>query len=210
MLAGRLIAMMCTWLLAAAAPVLSGPASGPASGPDSGPESGAPDLLRDELPIARPCRIAAEASPPRRSQLRRCDRAIARPDTPPPVRLAMLLNRGIALLRADQPGKAADDFDFAIRTAPNFAEAWINKGIALSRLPGRADEAIALISHGLSIGPRQPARAFFARAQAMEASGRMREAMEDYAAAARADPDWPAPAEELKRFSIERRKVLRG
>jgi hypothetical protein len=34
--------------------------------------------------------------------------------------------------------------------------------------------------------------------------------MDDYAAAARADPSWPAPAEELKRFRVERRKVLRG
>ena len=80
----------------------------------------------------------------------------------------------------------------------------------LARQPGREAEAVALISHGIEIGPKEPARAFFARAQALEVAGRLKEAMDDYAAAARADPSWPAPAEELKRFRVERRKVLRG
>lgn len=160
--------------------------------------------------IARPCRDAAEAVRPSRRQLAACDRAIARPGIEMPVRLAMLMNRGVARTRAGQIERAVQDFDLAIKAAPALPEAWINKGVALTRLPGRAEEAIALISHGISIGPRDPARAYFARAQAQEIAGRLREAMEDYGAAARADPQWAAPAEELKRFHVERRKVLRG
>lgn len=163
-----------------------------------------------EAPVARPCREAAEARPPGRRLLSQCDRTLREPGTPPPLRLAMLMNRGIALLHAGRPERAAADFDLAIKAAPGLPEAWINKGVALQRLPGRNDEAVALISHGLSIGPKEPARAYFARAQSHEMAGRLREAMEDYAAAARADPDWPAPGEELKRFRIERRKILRG
>lgn len=163
-----------------------------------------------ELPVARVCREAAEARPPGRKLLGRCDRALQTPGLALPVRLAMLMNRGIARLNSSQPERAAADFDLAIRAAPGLAEAWINKGVALTRLPGRTDEAVALISHGLGIGPKEPARALFARAQAHETAGRLRDAMEDYAAAARADPDWPAPGEELKRFRIERRKILRG
>ena len=113
-------------------------------------------------------------------------------------------------LRAGKLDKAESDFDLAIRSAPGLAEAWINKGVVLARQPGREAEAVALISHGIELGPKEPARAFFARAQALEVAGRLKEAMDDYAAAARADPDWPAPAEELKRFRVERRKVLRG
>lgn len=161
-------------------------------------------------PEPEPCRIAAEAARPSRKLLDRCDRAIRQPDVPPPTRLAMLMNRGIALLRAGQMGKAEADFDLAIRSAPGLAEAWINKGVVLARQPGRETEAVALISHGIELGPKEPARAYFARAQALEVAGQLRQAMEDYAAAARADPDWPAPAEELKRFRVERRKVLRG
>jgi tetratricopeptide (TPR) repeat protein len=158
----------------------------------------------------RACQLAAEADRPARSAIRRCSEALGKRDVPPPVRLAMLMNRGIAWLRADQPRRAADDFDLAIRAAPSLPESWINKGLALMRMEGRAEEAIALISHGIELGPAAPARAYFARAQAQEIAGKLRAAMEDYAAAARADPDWPAPAEELKRFRVERRKVLRG
>jgi tetratricopeptide (TPR) repeat protein len=163
-----------------------------------------------EPAIARPCREAAEARPPQRRQIARCDRTLRVSATPPPLRLAMLMNRGVALLNAGRLDAAAADFDLAIKAAPGLPEAWINKGVALTRLPGRSAEAVALISHGLSIGPKEPARAYFARAQAHEGAGQLREAMEDYAAAARADPSWPAPGEELKRFRIERRKVLRG
>ena len=158
----------------------------------------------------RPCREAAEAARPTRAQLQRCDRAIRQAGIAPPVRLAMLMNRGIGRLRAQQTALAVADFDLAIRAAPGLAEAWINKGIALSRTAGKADEAVALISHGIGIGARDPARALFARAQAQETAGKLKEAMEDYGAAARADPQWPAPAEELKRFRIEWRKVLQG
>ena len=163
-----------------------------------------------EPEIARPCREAAETARPSRAQLARCDRAIRQPDITLAVRLAMLMNRGIALLHAGKIERAVQDFDLAIQAAPGLAEAWINKGVALTRLPNRLDEAVALISHGIDLGPRDPARAYFARAQAQEAAGRLRQAMDDYAAAARANPDWPAPAEELKRFHVERRKVLRG
>ena len=163
-----------------------------------------------EPDVARPCRLAAEAERPSRAAIRRCSSAIGQPGLPPPVRLAMLMNRGIAWLRAREAGKAADDFDLAIRAAPTLPEAWINKGLALTRIDGRAAEAVALISHGIELGPAAPARAYFARAQAQELAGKLKEAMDDYAAAARADPDWPAPAEELKRFRVERRKVLRG
>ncbi len=163
-----------------------------------------------EPEIARPCREAADAARPSRRQLARCDRAIGAAGLPPPVRLAMLMNRGAARLKAGQVERALADFDLAIRAAPGFAEAWIAKGVALSRVEGRASEAVALITHGLEIGPKSPARAYFARAQAHEVAGNLKAAMEDFAAAARADPDWPAPAEELKRFKVERRKVLRA
>lgn len=163
-----------------------------------------------EDPIARPCREAADAPRPGRGLLARCDRAISRPGIAPPVRLAMLMNRGAARVRAGQLDRAIADFDLAIQAAPGLAEAWINKGIALSRINGRAAEAVALITHGLEIGPKSPARAYFARAQAHEVAGNLKAAMDDFAAAARADPEWPAPAEELKRFKVERRKVLKA
>lgn len=170
---------------------------------------GAQELPVDAA-IAAPCRAAAESARPDRGLVRRCTTQLGRPGLAPPLRLAMLLNRGIAWLKSAQPVRAAADFDLAIQAAPGLAEAWINKGLALTRIEGRAAEAVALISHGIELGPKEPARAYFARAQALELDGKLREAMEDFAAAAKADPNWAAPAEELKRFRVERRKVLRG
>ncbi|OSZ70996.1 hypothetical protein CAP39_08725 [Sphingomonas sp. IBVSS1] len=187
--------MIAALLLLAAAQVAADPAAGAAAAED---------------PIARPCREAADAARPSRGQLARCNRAIGQPGIALPVRLAMLMNRGAARVKAGKLLEAVADFDLAIQAAPGLAEAWINKGIAMSRIEGRASEAIALISHGLEIGPKSPARAYFARAQAHEVAGNLKAAMEDFAAAARADPDWPAPAEELKRFHVERRKVLKA
>ena len=161
-------------------------------------------------PPALACQQAAEATKPGSAALARCSRSLADPRLPQADRLASLVNRGVVRLKRGDLAGAADDFDLAIRAAPNFADAWVNKGIALSRQPGREAEAVALISHGIELGPVRPARAYFARAAAHEALGKPREAYEDYAQAAALDPDWAAPAEELKRFKLVRRKVLRA
>jgi tetratricopeptide (TPR) repeat protein len=161
-------------------------------------------------PPALACQQAAEAAAPGSGALARCSRSIADPRLPQADRLASIVNRGVVRLKRGDLAGAADDFDLAIRAAPNFADAWVNKGIALARMKGREAEAVALISHGITLGPAKPARAYFARAAAHEAMGRAREAFEDYGQAAALDPDWAAPAEELKRFKLVRRKVLRA
>ncbi|WP_310496748.1 tetratricopeptide repeat protein [Sandarakinorhabdus sp.] len=125
-------------------------------------------------------------------------------------RLASLLNRGVVRMRLGDLARAAGDFDVVIRAAPQLAEGWINKGLVLSQSGGREQEALALLNHGLSLGPIYPARAYFARANLQESLGKLREAYEDYGQAAALDPEWSAPAEELKRFKIVRRKVMRG
>ena len=97
-------------------------------------------LYSQEVPASdEPCLAAAQADRPGRSQLVRCDRAIRQPDLPAPQRLAMLMNRGIALLRAGKLDKAESDFDLAIRSAPGLAEAWINKGCLLYTSPSPRD-----------------------------------------------------------------------
>ncbi|MEI6419271.1 MAG: hypothetical protein WCO82_09395 [Sphingomonadales bacterium] len=183
-----------------AAPALA--ADPPASQPD-------PATIAHARPPLQ-CQQAADNPQPRRQDRRACDRVLADPGYPQAVRLASLINRGVLRLRSGDAKGAAADFDLAIQVSPNLAEAWINKGVALTRLPGSADEAVALISHGIELGPARPARAYFARAVANEARGRLRDAYEDYGTAARLEPDWPDPADELKRFKVVRRKVLQG
>lgn len=169
-----------------------------------------PEIAHGRARPPQQCQLAADNPQPRRKDRRACDAVLADLSYPKPVRLASLINRGVVKLRTGDPKGAAADFDLAIQASPTLPEAWINKGVALTRIPGSGDEAVALISHGIDLGPAQPARAYFARAVANETRGRLREAYEDYGTAARLDPDWPEPADELKRFKVVRRKVLQG
>ena len=62
------------------------------------------------------------------------------------------LNRGLAYLAADEPGKAEFDFNQAIRQKPKDARAWANRGVAQAR-QGRYREAIESYETALGISP---------------------------------------------------------
>ncbi|WP_164157400.1 hypothetical protein, partial [Sandarakinorhabdus rubra] len=47
--------------------------------------------------VARPCRLAAEQQRPSRARISACTAQLGRPGIAPETRLAMLINRGIAL-----------------------------------------------------------------------------------------------------------------
>jgi tetratricopeptide (TPR) repeat protein len=102
------------------------------------------------------------------------------------------------------------DFDAAIALQPEFAEAYVNKGIALVRLGNRDDEAVASLSQGIARNPLRPEIAYYQRAVANEGLGRVREAYEDYSRAAALAPEWADPAEQLQRFQTVRAKTMSG
>lgn len=159
---------------------------------------------------AQACRAAAESIQHGDADLRQCDLAVTNRQIPASARVASLVNRGILQMQAGNLQAAVADFDAVIGVAPSSAEAWINKGIALSRQDGQERQAVAILSHGIDLGPAQPAKAFFARAMAWESLGRAREAYEDYSRAAQLDPEWTEPGEQLRRFKVVRRKTASG
>lgn len=68
------------------------------------------------------------------------------------------LNRGLAYLATNEPGKAEFDFNLAIRQQPKDARAWSNRGVAQAR-QGRYREAIESYETALGISPNdQPTR----------------------------------------------------
>jgi tetratricopeptide (TPR) repeat protein len=156
------------------------------------------------------CFEAATRRRPLREALRLCDKALLDKGLPASERAATLVNRGIIKMQAQKLDAALADYDAAIRLAPDNAEAWINKGIALVHIGSRDDEAVALITEGIARGPKQPAVAYYSRAVAYEGLGRPRQAYEDYSRAAQLDPDWTEPAEQLQRFKVVRGKTMRG
>lgn len=173
----------------------------------SSPASAAISIIGGGL--GRECFIAAELKRETRSSLETCNRALdeslSRRD-----RAATYVNRGIIHMQAREIDNALRDYDNALKIDGTIAEAHVNRGIALLHKGGADKEAIAALTRGLEMKPARPEVALFTRAVAHEMVGNVREAFEDYQAAAALKPDWTEPAEQLKRFSVEKRPVARG
>ena len=114
--------------------------------------------------------------------------------------VATHVNRGIIhALRADY-AQALKDYDKAISLNPGQAEAFLNKGLLLIRVPNQEREALEAIDRAIAMKTMHPALAHFARAIAHEGLGDLDAAYRDYRQAASLDPDWILPAQELRRF----------
>lgn len=172
--------------------------------------TGGPGTMAIRLTPAEACFVAASQRRPTADGERRCSTAIDDASLPAALRAATLVNRGIIALDSGRIAAAVGDFDAAIAIAPDSADAHINKGVALLQLEGRAADAITVLTSALDLAPRRPELVYFHRAIANEALGQLRAAYEDYAAAAQLAPDWPAPAQQLQRFKVVRRKTLAG
>jgi tetratricopeptide (TPR) repeat protein len=172
------------------------------------PASAAVSILGGGL--ARDCFIAADMKRDTRESLEICTRALSEEALSRRDRAATLVNRGIVHMQARDLDRAMADYDSALRTLPNLAEAHVNRGIALLHRGGADQEAIAALSRGLDMKPSRPEIAHYSRAVAHELVGNVRQAYEDYQAAQALKPEWADPAEQLKRFSVERKGVGRG
>lgn len=160
--------------------------------------------------MGRECYVAAELKRDFRTSIDVCSRALTEESLSRRDRAATLVNRGIVYMYARDMDRAIADYQAAIRMDPNLAEAHVNHGIALLHKGGADRDAIAALTKGLAMNPSRPEVAFYTRAVAHELIGNVREAYEDYQAAAAAKPEWQEPAEQLKRFSIEKRETQRG
>ena len=159
---------------------------------------------------ARGCFDAANGRLPADQGIRMCSAALTDSALPEALRAATLVNRGIINMQAERLGAALADYDAAILAAPGNADARINKGIALLHVGGRDAEAVAVLTEALLHNPARPELAYYHRAIANEALGRIRAAYDDYAEAAQRAPDWAEPAQQLQRFKFVRRKTLTG
>ena len=160
--------------------------------------------------LGRECFLAAELKRDTRTGLDICARALDESGMSRRDRAATLVNRGILQMYDRNMTLALRDFDQAISLEPMLAEAHVNRGIALLRKGGADQAAIDALSKGLSMNPEKPEVAYYTRAVAYEIVGNVKGAYDDYLAAAAARPDWTEPQEQLKRFSVERRKSLNG
>ncbi len=155
--------------------------------------------------LGRECYLAAEFARGGRDGIATCDRALEDEALNRNDRAATLVNRGIVHMQNKALVAAIADFDAAIKTRPDTAEAYVNKGIALIHLGGRDRDAVELLTQGLARNPSRPEIAYYVRGIANEQLGLSKEAFDDYSRAATLKPDWSDPADQLARFSVVRR-----
>lgn len=158
-------------------------------------------------PQARRCFEMAARGATGRSALKACDSALMDDRLSPAARAATLTNRGVVRINGGDNRGALDDYDAALALAPESAEAHVNRGLALLHL-GRDRDAVDALSTGIDFGPARPELAYYARGVAQESLGQLRKAYADYGFARQLAPDWEAPARELSRFRIVRRKTM--
>ncbi|TPE62136.1 tetratricopeptide repeat protein [Sandaracinobacter neustonicus] len=158
----------------------------------------------------RDCYLAAEFKRETRASLDVCNRALDVGSITRRDRAATLVNRGIIHMQSRDLENAVADYKAAIELSPGLAEAHINLGIALLHRGGQDQAAIDALTRALDMKPERPEVALYTRAVAYEMIGNTRAAYDDYAAAAALAPEWKEPAEQLKRFSVERKSTARG
>ena len=155
---------------------------------------------------ARSCFLAAETHRTKPADVALCTTALTEEGLTPRDRAATFVNRGILMMYNKNVAKALLDYEAAIRIKPDVAEAWVNKGIALIYLPGRALDAVAALSKGIDLKTSQPEVAHFSRALAYELAGDAKGAYLDYKQALQLKPGWPEALEQIERFQVVQKK----
>jgi Flp pilus assembly protein TadD len=154
--------------------------------------------------LATICSRAAVAGDSRPSQVETCTRALTDEALTPRDRAATHVNRGILLMRRRSFGEARQDFEHAIAQQPELGEAFANRGSVLL-VDGRFQDALKDFDRALALGVTQPERTYFNRAVAREWLDDFKGAYLDYRQAAKLNPAWPTPREQMVRFTVVRR-----
>lgn len=113
--------------------------------------------------------------------------------------VALLLNRGIRNLRANQPGDALEDFDAAIILAPQAADAWHWRAQAHQRVGDRV-AAAGDLRECLRLEPRHFA-ALVSLSRLQEEAGDARGALRSHEAALAIHPRLAGGAERLRELT---------
>ncbi len=156
---------------------------------------------------ARRCGAAVMAGDLSDRTIETCTRALRYPRLSREAEIQLRVNLGVVHMRRQENEAALTQFDVVIGLDPRHAEAHLNRGAALVQLH-RYGLAVAAITEALSLGVREPHKAYFNRGAAREALRDLRGAYEDYSTALEIQPDWGPANAELARFARTRREHL--
>lgn len=153
---------------------------------------------------ARDCYEAAIARSADTTSFYHCNLALYQEALTPQDRAATLVNRGALYLRGHNYRSAGRDFDMALKSDSNNAEAWLNLAIVNLQQGGSSD-AMPMIEKSLALNTGRQALAFYSRAIANERMGHIRAAYTDLRHAHDLAPTWREPMEDLKRYQVRPR-----
>jgi tetratricopeptide (TPR) repeat protein len=154
--------------------------------------------------LAEDCSHAALAGKSDPGSILTCTLALGSEDLDKVDRAGTLINRGVMKLRRSAFEEARVDLDAAIALAPAIGEAWVNLG-AVSVGEKRFQAALDDLTKALTMGVKEPEKAYFNRALAYEGLDDEKAAYLDYQQALALKPGWSLPQKELLRFTVTRR-----
>lgn len=117
---------------------------------------------------------------------------------------ATYVNRGVLQMRRGDHAKAIEDYQQAIKIAPDLAEAYINYGVVLY-LEGDDEAALAAYGKAIEIGTDKMALTLFNRALTHDRMKNPKAAYYDLKAALELQPDWEQAERLLGQYTVTRR-----
>ena len=168
----------------------------------AGPAAAAISVLGGGL--AQDCYKAAQAGKSDSASEGMCSLALETEFLTPQDRGGTLVNRGVMKLRRGEYNAAHADLDAGIAMIPEVGEGWINRGAMFISLH-RYKEALDDLNKALTLGLKEPAKAYFNRGVAYEGLDDETHAYLDYQQALVLEPGWELPQHELLRFTVTRR-----
>ncbi len=153
---------------------------------------------------ARECFEVALGGRSDNSAIAVCDSALENQTLDPHDRGGTLINRAVLKLRRGLYEAAHADLDAGIALIPSVGEGWVNRG-AVFVAERKYKEGLADLDRGLTLGLKEPEKAYFNRAIAYEGLDDEKAAYLDYQQAASLKPNWDAPKKELMRFTVTTR-----
>ncbi|MBV8682101.1 MAG: tetratricopeptide repeat protein [Caulobacteraceae bacterium] len=130
-----------------------------------------------------------------------CDTALLNEPLNQADRGGTYVNRGVMRLRRHELALAQSDLDEGVNLNPGAGDGWLDRGAAYLA-QHRWREGLNYMNRALELGVSEPEKAYFNRAIAEEGLDDEKSAYFDYRHALELKPDWPAPQQELLRFTV--------
>jgi len=165
------------------------------------PPARAAETILFETDTAHECSLAALGGDRSDGALAACNAALSAAPLSAKERAGTLINRAVIHMARNSWDMSRRDLDAAMALAPDMGEIYVNRAAQLIH-DGHSAAAVKEVDRGLQLGAREPEKAYYNRALALENLNDVRGAYFDYRKAAEINPKWPEAQLALSRFKV--------